>query len=72
MLGSLSHGNIATVHDFAQSAGRHFLVMELVEGETLADRLTRGVLPMDAALGVAGRLPRLSRQRIRRASFIGI
>jgi len=43
-LGSLSHSNIATVHDFEQSAGRHFLVMELVEGETLADRV-RAVHP---------------------------
>jgi len=55
-LGSLSHSNIATVHDFEQSAGRHFLVMELVEGETLADRVMRGALPIEEALGIAGQI----------------
>ena len=55
-LGSLSHGNIATVHDFEQSAGRHFLVMELVAGETLADRVMRGALPIEEALGIAGQI----------------
>ncbi len=57
-LASLSHGNIASVHDFEQSAGRHFLVMELVEGETLADRLTRDALPIDEALEIAAQVAR--------------
>jgi serine/threonine protein kinase len=56
VLASLSHGNIATVHDFEQSGGRHFLVMELVEGETLADRVARGALPIDEALGMVGQI----------------
>ena len=53
LLASLSHPNIATVHDFQQDAGRHLLVMELVEGETLADRLGRGPLAVDEAIHIA-------------------
>src|SRR5262249_44731242 len=45
LLASLSHSNVATIHDFQQASGRHFLVMEFVAGETLAQRLRRGPLP---------------------------
>jgi serine/threonine protein kinase len=41
MLASLNHPRIAALHGMEQSEGRHFLVLELVEGETLADRLQR-------------------------------
>jgi eukaryotic-like serine/threonine-protein kinase len=57
-LASLSHGNIATIYDFDQSAGRHFLVMELVEGDTLADRLAGGPLPIDEALEKGAQIAR--------------
>src|SRR6266581_8892 len=53
LLASLNHSNIAIVHDFQQADGRHFLVMEFVDGETLADRLKRGPLPVDETLHVA-------------------
>jgi eukaryotic-like serine/threonine-protein kinase len=53
LLASLNHSRIAIVHDFQQSGERHFLVMELVEGDTLADRLARGALPIDDALRIA-------------------
>jgi eukaryotic-like serine/threonine-protein kinase len=56
LLAALNHAAIATVHDFQQSGDRHFLVMELVEGETLAERLKRGVLGVDESLHVARQL----------------
>ena len=50
VLASLNHPNIATIHGFEQSGQVRFLVMELVPGETLGDRLTRGSIPLDEAL----------------------
>jgi len=52
ILASLNHSNIAAIHDVQEAAGTHFLVLELVEGETLARRLSRGRLPVDEALEV--------------------
>src|SRR4029079_6803567 len=52
-LASLNHSNIAIVHNFQQAEQRHFLVMEFVAGETLADRLRRGPVPLDEALQMA-------------------
>src|SRR5262249_38694648 len=45
--------NIAGIYDLEEANEARFLVLELVEGETLADRLTRGPLPLDEALGIA-------------------
>jgi serine/threonine protein kinase/tetratricopeptide (TPR) repeat protein len=53
MLAALNHPNIATIHGLEQSGGLHYLVMELVEGETLAERISRGALPVGEALEVA-------------------
>ena len=53
ILASLSHSNIATVYGLEEAAGTKFLVMERVEGETLARRLSRGPLPVDEALEVS-------------------
>jgi serine/threonine protein kinase len=44
LLASLNHHNIATLHGLEESAGHRFLVMELVPGETLAEKLARGQL----------------------------
>ena len=52
ILASLSHQNIATVYGLEESAGMKFLVMERVEGETLARRLSRGALPIEEAIEV--------------------
>src|SRR5262245_39997903 len=53
VLASLNHPNIATLHGKEESEGKHFLVMELVEGETLAERLKRGPIAIDEALRIA-------------------
>ena len=52
-LASLNHPNIATVYGFEKSSGVHALVMELVEGPTLADRIAKGAIPVDDALPIA-------------------
>ena len=49
-LAALNHPNIATVHGFEQEGGEHFLVMELVEGEDLAERIARGPIPVEEAI----------------------
>jgi eukaryotic-like serine/threonine-protein kinase len=52
LLASLNHPRIATLYGLEQSDGKRFLVMELVPGVTLADRLERGPLPRIEALEV--------------------
>ena len=52
LLASLNHRNIAAIFGLEESAGRRFLVLEYVEGETLAQRLDRGPLPLDEAVDV--------------------
>ena len=53
LLASLNHPNIAAVYGLHEIGGNRFLAMELVPGETLADRLARGRLPVDEALAIA-------------------
>jgi eukaryotic-like serine/threonine-protein kinase len=53
VLAALNHPNIAHIHGFEESTGVPALVMELVEGPTLADRIARGPIPMDEALMLA-------------------
>jgi len=48
-LASLNHPNIAHVHGFEQFGGLRALVMELVEGDDLSQRITRGAIPVDEA-----------------------
>jgi hypothetical protein len=53
VLAALNHPNIAGIHGIEEVAGLSFLVLELVEGETLADRLQRaGAMPADEALAI--------------------
>jgi eukaryotic-like serine/threonine-protein kinase len=49
-ISSLNHPNICTLHDVGHQDGVNFLVMELLEGETLADRLAKGPLPTELVL----------------------
>ena len=53
VLASLNHPHIAAIYDLAEYGDSRFLVLELVEGETLADRITRGALPVEEVLSIA-------------------
>src|SRR6185295_5367786 len=53
VLASLSHPNIAIIHGLEHADGVYALVMELVEGEDLAQRIARGPLPLAEALPIA-------------------
>jgi len=53
LLAQLNHPNIAHIYGMEASGDSHALVMELVEGPTLADRLAQGALPLDEALSIA-------------------
>ncbi len=52
-LASLNHPNIAGIYGVEELDGARYLVLEFVEGETLADRIDRGSLPLDEALEIA-------------------
>ncbi len=53
VLASLNHPNIAHIHGLEESGGIRALVMELVEGEDLTQRIARGPIPLDEALPIA-------------------
>src|SRR5438093_1171265 len=52
-LASLNHPHIAAIYGFEKSGGLHALVMELVEGEDLSQRIARGAIPLGEALPIA-------------------
>jgi Tol biopolymer transport system component len=53
---ALNHPHICTLHDIGEHQGVHYLVMEHLEGETLASRLNRGPLPVEEALPIAAQI----------------
>jgi serine/threonine-protein kinase len=53
VLASLNHPHIAAIYGFEDSGSTHALVLELVEGPTLADRIAQGLVPLDEALPIA-------------------
>jgi len=65
---SLNHPHICTLYDIGQQDGIDFLVMEYLEGETLASRLARGPLPLEQvlrhALAMADALSQAHRQGV--------
>ncbi len=67
-ISSLNHPHICTLFDVGEAAGSHFLVMELLEGESLAERLQRGALPLEQVVKygaqIAGALDCAHRQGI--------
>src|ERR671936_1940558 len=53
LLATLNHPNIGAIYGFEESNGTSALVLELVEGPTLADRIAQGPIPLDEALPIA-------------------
>src|ERR1700674_3195857 len=53
ILAVLNHSHIGAIYGLDEANGLQFLVLELVDGETLADRLKRGALALDEALAIA-------------------
>ena len=53
VLASLNHPNIASIYGLEESEGVRALVLELVEGPTLAERIAQGPIPLDEALPIA-------------------
>ena len=56
LLASLNHPNIAAIYGLEQADGKPFLVLELVEGQTLAERLHKGPLPIEEAIEVCRKI----------------
>jgi serine/threonine protein kinase len=76
LLAALSHSSIAHVYDFERStlpdgSSVHFIAMELVRGEDLAERRKRGRCQSTRRSPSQGRSPRPSRRPTRRGSFTG-
>jgi len=57
-ISSLNHPHICTLYDIGSQDGIDFLVMEYLEGDTLAQRLAKGALPLDQVLQVTIEVPR--------------
>lgn len=56
LLGALSHANVATLYGLEEEGGAIYLVMELVEGQGLEEKLAGGALPPDEALAIAAQV----------------
>ena len=67
-IASLNHPHICTLYDIGQHGGTDYLVMEYLEGETLAERLKKGPLPLEQVLcysiGIADALDKAHRKGI--------
>ena len=72
VLAALNHPNIAAIYGFEDSGSTHALVLELVKGPTLADRIVEGAIPLDEAMRLRSRSPRRSKRPTSRGSFIVI
>ena len=72
VLASLSHPNIATIYGLEESGGSRALVMELVEGPTIADLIKQGPIPVDEAVRIARQIADALEYAHERGSFIVI
>src|SRR5512133_3059267 len=71
VLSALNHPNLLAIHDVGTQDGIHYLVSELLEGESLRQRLSDGPLFCASPWTMAFRSRRVWRQRTRKASCIG-
>lgn len=55
-LASLNHPNVAGIYGVEEHEGAKYLILEFVEGETLADRIDRGPIPVDDAIDIAAQI----------------
>src|SRR5262245_25596280 len=69
VLASLNHSNIAGVYGVEEIDSHHFLVMELVQGETLAERIKRGAIPIEDALPIAKQIAEALEEAQEKGSF---
>jgi len=70
-ISSLQHPHICVLHDIGHQDGIDYLVMEFLKGETLADRLRRGPLPVEQVIKIGIEIaPTLSTKHIAAESFI--
>jgi serine/threonine protein kinase len=67
-LAQVNHPNIAAIYGLEEVGTVKFLVMELAAGETLADRISRGAIPLHEALAITRQIATPSRQRTRKVS----
>ena len=67
ILASLNHPNIAAIYGIEQSDDTRALVLELVEGPTLADRISKGPIPVDETLPIAKQIAEALERPTRRA-----
>src|SRR5438128_2222100 len=56
LLATLNHPHIAAIYGLEDAGGVAAIVLELVDGETLAERIARGAIPLDEALPIAGQI----------------
>ena len=69
---SLNHPNICTIHGIEQFESEHFIVMELLDGESLADRIRRGPLDIDSVLTLGIQIVDALESAHSKESFIAI
>jgi serine/threonine protein kinase len=72
VLAALNHPNIAHIHGFEDSDGIPALVMELVDGPTLAERIAQGPIPLTDALPIAKQIAEAWKPRMITGSSIAI
>jgi serine/threonine protein kinase len=72
VLAALNHPNIATIHGLEEADGVRALVLELVDGPTLADRVLAGPIPLEDAVSIARQIAVGSKRPTNRASSIAI